>query len=131
MRLESVSKRWQKYVFVKQMFIEITDDSDYNENSLALIGGTDQRCNIKALESVLKKCPNISHVIVKNYGNVESRVLSLIGRHCNHIKSLEFDIREVCDYDYTPFFTEYGHKLTELNVNGSEYSDRIICQTLS
>ena len=91
-RLECVSKQWQRCVFEKQFVLEICkryqrynslkrlftrivcskqsdEESDGEEYSI-------YQLNIKRLQSVLKKCPNIKKIIT--YETLESSVCEVI-----------------------------------------------------
>ena len=65
------------------------------------------------LESLLKKCPNITKVIM----NTGIEYLSVIGQYCPRLKSLTNFNQEVKDL---PFFRMYGHKLEELRYLSSK-----------
>ena len=109
-RLECVSKQWQRYVFRKQSVIEIVDNKTHN--SLNELLDNRKQLNEQHLESVLKKFPNIRKVnfICK----IDSSMLSLIGRYCHRIKSLSYEYSN--EDKSLNFFRTYGHKLEELNL---------------
>ena len=109
-RLECVSKQWQRCVFNKLFVIEIYVDINLRTLRIDL--------NLQNLESLLKKCPNISRVVLMTNVMNKSSVLSLIGRYCHRIKSLDFwpDFAEE-DGDCLSFFRMYGHKLEEFKMD--------------
>ena len=133
-RLECVSKQWQRCVFEKQFVLEICkryqrhnslkrlfrrivyrresdeewDSEEYTSNEL----------DVKRLESVLKKCPNITKVNTREV--LESEVLSLIGRYCPRIKSMKCYSSIDSDDNVLSYFRMYGHKLEELQIIGFE-----------
>ena len=130
-RLECVSKQWRRLVFNKQFVIEILDaeyhekvnklhefwDSKKRYNSsekLYKFGYNGRELNVKAFESVLKKCPNIKKLNVELKGN--NQVLSMIGQYCPNIKSLKYRrIYPSIEEDIVlSFFRINGHKLEEL-----------------
>ena len=116
-RLECVSKQWQRCVFKKQYVIEIRKGFKPTQDSLDKLSRRSiiyLLCNIceirvKTFESVLKKCPNIIKVNIQL--KVNSKVLSLIGQYCHHIRSLK--LSDISFKDVT-FFRDNGHKLEEL-----------------
>ena len=70
--------------------------------------------------------PNINTVRI-GYIDVDNELLSLIGRYCHRIKSLDITILGGEDFD---FFREYGYKLEELYLDGPNctydcYNDQI------
>ena len=119
-RLECVSKQWQRCVFGKQYVIGIIDPESYNSNyferekkNIFLVIDT-KRFNFMALESLLKKCSNIQKVVLGI--DVDSEVLSLIGQYCNYIKSLEYKkiYPSIRGFKTLDFYRMYGYKLEEL-----------------
>ena len=112
-RLECVSKQWRRLVFNKQFAIELNSYKQNAKNVLEQLFRRNDRLYIdmKALESVVKKCPNISSVdIISNFEGQE--VLSLIGRYCPNIKSLTCNgINNISD-----FIRDNGHKLEDINL---------------
>ena len=116
-RLECVSKQWRRLVFNKQFVIELNAEIYYEErrnlkNNLLTYN---RRKLAKRLKLVLMKCRNIESV--KFNIEVESEVLSLIGRYCPNIKSLKYNNRFIgIDEEVLSFFRINGHKLEELNL---------------
>ena len=183
-RLECVSKQWQRCVYQKQYVIEIDFFRSYKrQNSLnGLFRRIDdeRQSDEQRVVSVVKKCPNITKVILRTVSRSEavsiastnlqryhgsqichemykkfqdfnnhvtndlsfleefgennelrylstsnrlvfdSSVLSLIGRYCHRIKSLDIMIGRKEDLD---FFQEFGHNLHEINFNESTHYD--------
>ena len=113
-RLECVSKQWRRLVFNKQFVIELDIGSKEK-----IIGQNELYLNVQLLESLLKKCPNISKFNLSSYIKNTSEVLSLIGQYCPRIKSLTYwsDFGKE-DEKSLPFFRMYGHKLEELLLYG-------------
>ena len=125
-RLECVSKQWQRCVYQRQFVFELEHKSVEKQNSL------NKLCNInnnlshvkhQSLESVLKKCPNKTKV--KLGITVNSSVLSLIGRYCPRIKSLTSQLYS--EDNSLSFFRMYGYKVEELNLY---YDNELIEQYL-
>ena len=125
-RLECVFKQWKRFIYNKQFVLEIHGNNpDISKDSLKGLSGRMKSSNnviisIKVLESVLKKCQNITKFASINsiYSNIhiDSKVLSIIGQYCPHIKSLYLE-----DYNYNDlsFFRDFGHKLEELCIRGT------------
>ena len=114
-RLECVSKQWKRCVFQKQYVIELCElvnERPNTMNSVFRLIDNERPLDFKSLESLLKKCPNI----IKVYLRIKVE-LSLIGQYCRHLKSL--DLRMTGEEDLE-FFRNYGHKLEELVINGSD-----------
>ena len=87
-RLECVSKQWRRLVFNKQFGLCLQSSTMFGPNN-----ALNKYCE---LESVLKKCPNITDVKITII--INSSVLSLIGRFCPHIRSFAY-CPESCESD--------------------------------
>ena len=79
------------------------------------IGTTEAIFKRQELESLLKKCPNVTKVLI-HLRNICNNELLLFGQYSPPIKSLDFDIRGEEDMD---FGRQYGHKLEELEICGT------------
>ena len=89
-RLECVSKQWQRCVFQKQFFIEVIGPkkAQQTRDSLRrLIRRKTNSLNRQALESVFNKCQNITNIHINT--TVDSEVLSWIVQNCHYVKSLK------------------------------------------
>ena len=121
-RLECVSKQWKRCVFQKQFEIFILrkdiDDTKNSLNRLIKVIDNKRQLNQQYLQSVLKKCPNITIVDIRI--EMKSEVFSLFGQYCSNMRSLTFYSNGVQDLD---FFCMYGYKLEELNL--CEYKEEI------
>ena len=73
--------------------------------------------NRRALESVLKKCPNITKFGSYESLRLETEVLSMIGQYCPRLKSLYYPTNHNKDLQ---FFRDYGHKLEELIIENED-----------
>ena len=82
-----ISASYHKYPnsFLRELFAE-----DHGRNPTL---------NRPALESVLKKCPNISEVIICN---ISTPLLTLFGQHCPRMKSLHMRLLEayLCYFEF-------------------------------
>ena len=121
-RLECVSKQWQRCVFNKQFGLDIVKGSKQTMDSLRIYRKVKRRLPIvyiSCLKSILKKCPNIMRVNIEI--EVESEVLSLIGQNCPNIKSLRLSPTNSSAEKSLSFFRMYGHKLEELDIKYGSY----------
>ena len=109
-RLECVSKQWRRYVYIKQFVIGMLRDEKLIK-SFRNIRKRTKAVPREALELLLKKSPNISRVCLAF--KVSNEVLSLIGRYCPRLKSLDYSSDDDKALD---FFRMYGHKLEELSL---------------
>ena len=128
-RLESVSKQWKRLIFNKQFVFEVEEyrnRSIENQNTLnrmtrMKVIGSGWRQEIKysvdrqALESVLKKSPNLTTIILRNCYIKE---LSLFGQYCQHIRRLEF-CNNYSMAEELILAESCGHQLRELVIYGS------------
>ena len=120
-RLECVSKQWKRCVFQRQFIFEIDFYSHESHNTLnkLIVKDENHHLNEEALESVLKKCPNIKKVKL-SYFNVKSKVMLMFGQYCPHIKSLTHNSKS-----NVRFYRKYGHKLEELILLRNRSNDEI------
>ena len=120
-RLECVSKQWKRCVFQKQFIFEIDFYSHESHNTLnkLIVKDKNYHLNEEALESVLKKCPNITKVKL-SYLNVKSEVMLMFGQYSPHIKSLTHNSKNI-----VRFYRKYGHKLEELILLRNRSNDEI------
>ena len=121
-RLECVSKQWRRLIFNKQFVIEIKTKETKN-SMIKLIRGKNKfalTIENQLLESLLKKCPNITKFSVdsdvKLSSEANGHMLSLIGQYCHLIKSLEYYPNyDISNEKELTFFRDNGHKLEELD----------------
>ena len=122
-RLESVSKQWQRCISEKQFELELLLNS---KKIYPSFGDVTKVLRYKyhfsgMFESVAKKFPYITKVSVTDEDN-KSEVLSLIGRYCPNIKSLKYKNVSTRIYEDIEFFRMYGHKLEELHLYGIQWA---------
>ena len=143
-RLECVSKQWRRLMYQKQSVLHLSGDNfinynftgySMNEFLAAVVPDSDDSDDeelpkdweLKSLEKVLKKCPNITSVVIEwTEVPINSEVMSMIGQYCQHLKTLTFKESSIVKpKNLLPFFREYGHKLEEVYVDegfDSEYN---------
>ena len=118
--VERVSKQWQRCVYNKQFSLMIFAIDFYatikrqNLSKLVVYESEVFRVNTKALESVLKKCPNIRRIEIGPTVRITEEVLSLIGVLCPQLMSLKF--KELIEEKHLSFAEKYGHKLQETRI---------------
>ena len=122
LRLECLSKQFRRLVFNKQFSLELfyTDNQSTikSHNLSKLLRRVDKyeyKVKTKALESVLKKCPNIRRIEIGRDVNFNEEGLSMIGELCPRLNSIKF-IRSIIDI-HLSFAKKYGHKLEEIAIN--------------
>ncbi|XP_054155952.1 uncharacterized protein LOC128954401 [Oppia nitens] len=77
LRLESVSKRWQSLIFNGQIHL-VFDGRLFKQKLLS------EKEKLKLFETIVKKCPNITTVIVSDVYLLDG-LLDLINRHCDQL----------------------------------------------
>ena len=126
-RHECVSKQWRRLVYNRQYKICLYT-KPYKKHKLWHLLQIGRQSTEQVLESVLKKCPNITSVDIRSDRLNISFVLSLIGQYCPNIRSLNYteNFNEQ-HMNYLPFFHNNGHKLEELSIYGySIHFDKIL-----
>ena len=118
LRLECVSKQFQRTVFIKQCEItlystlqsnqELTKKSQQNEDNVFKTN------DMKSIESVLKKCPNIQSMflVLKNKRIFES-IFRLITKYCRNLNefNVSFKTRRTKPELNEEFLRLFGQKL--------------------
>jgi hypothetical protein len=104
-RFECVSKQFQRCVFVKQFVIDLNDNKFLlNENQI----------NEKAIEIVLKKCQNITALLLTSSQFFTQNTLKLITKYCLHLKEIIFDINGINEETIRQFGEICGQKLEKI-----------------
>ena len=121
-RLEFVSKQWRRLLFYKQFAIDLLNDFEESKDSLKAKFNDIKPINRKSLESVLKKCPNISRVSLPK--NSRDMCLKLITKYCRRVTQLKL---AVCCNETTliSFATKHGMWLQEFTIRYHLYDQRI------
>ena len=123
LRLECVSKQFQRTAFVKQYSLSLNLDdnirfsSEYNEIEK-------KEKYMKSVESVLKKCPKIrrfdSHILetenlrsfktfkCQTFHEIRKNIIQLLTKYCNHLTEL---IARLYISKDTEFYQKFGSKL--------------------
>ena len=83
---ECLSKQWQRLVFNKQFELDLNNGLEKKNSLNKLQDIHDNDMFREALESVLKKCPNISRVNLQKEKNGEE--LDLITKYCRRVTKL-------------------------------------------
>ena len=118
-RLECVSKQWRRLVFNKQFVIELSVNNSRNSlRKLFRRVENEIQVNEQALESVVKKCPNIRRIDIMP--GIKIKVLSPIAQHFPNLKAMEFFPNSV---DELTFFKQYGPQIEELVIFYDDYDD--------
>ena len=102
LRLECVSKQFQRTVFVKQYSLSLPRESNLKLKSNYL----------KSIETVLKKCPNVQR-IDSYQGSYEIRknIRQMITKYCNHLKEFNGYFIGLNEPEFKEFHKKFGIKL--------------------
>ena len=93
LKLEGVSKQFQRSIFKKQYELNVNNMAfdDHDQSS-----AHDYCFDLKSIESVLKKCPNIRSIILKQNSSNYNEMIQLITKYCNNL--VEIKAKEKLDY---------------------------------
>ena len=111
---ECLSKQWQRLIFNKQFELDLTLKAYRlkSKNSLNKLPNiNDNDMYMEALESVLKKCPNISRVYLPHKRSGEE--LDLINKYCRRVRKL-FVYENCEDEALKSFAARHGQWLEEI-----------------
>ena len=131
LRLECVSKQFQRTVFQKQC--EITLVSSFKlrflNNELVYENTiedkvSDKHC-LKSIESLLKKCPNIQSITLDIEYRFMKSIFLLITKYCDYLQELSFYMDDFREPEINEeFYRKFGSKLNYLGFR--EYRGRKI-----
>ena len=96
LRLECVSKQFQRTVFQKQFSMTLYSSlQSIHENQKQIEDKVFETNYLKFIESVLKKCPNLQtmSLFLKNNKSLKS-ILPLIIRYCDHLNEFNVDLKD-------------------------------------
>ena len=104
LRLECVSKQFQRTVFVKQFSLFLLRDSNSELISNYL----------ESIETVLKKCPNIQRIeSYPGLSEIPKYSLQLITKYCNHLNELNGSLIGVNKPEFKEFYEKFRLKLEQ------------------
>ena len=120
LRLECVSKQFQRTVFVKQFTITLKAYT-YPE-SYAKCKQVFDLNYLKSIESVLKKCSNIRKFDSSIHTNYEMRrnIIQLITKYCNQLNEFNGYLIDSNEEEFKEFHRKFGSKLKRLYFRRSE-----------
>ena len=125
LRFESVSKRFQRFVFNKQNVLVIS--SFDNLSDVLFKHG---QINVSLLETVLKKFRFINAISIKIIYWNESEVLNTITQNCKHLTSIDSDFIYIDFEVLKEFCQKFGQQLRHISSPQYFYSDKEVVKYL-
>jgi len=127
---ECVSKQFQRCVYTKQKILEVIDKKDKNPkntlNKLLLKSqniSNDTRIDLKAFESVLKKCQFLNKIVINHELNEDAdKLLQLIAENCNYLKFIDLDFNDMSEKTLIQFGISCGQKLRSIEFLQRDYN---------
>jgi hypothetical protein len=117
-KFECVSKQWQTLIFNKQFILDINVFINHKKQQFLdklLIPKNDNKFDLKAFESVLKKCKFINNIIIRESIGSEETICQLINKYCLNLKSIALNLDAISDQTLKLFANKFGNKLENLN----------------
>ena len=117
LKLEGVSKQFQRTVLKKhnELTIDMNNRTNIKEEKYLRIGNIfGYICiDLKSLEILLKKCPNITSIeLKKSFGRYDNnQVFRLITKYCNNLCEFDFEGNEINDEYFEEFQRKFGQKI--------------------
>ena len=116
LKLEGVPKQFQRTVFKSQNHLIISSFDkfpDTSDNSFLYIEDkTNRKITLKSLEVLLKKCPNITSIQVKENKNFNyNPVFRLIVKYCDNLREFDFGNNKANIGNITQFLRKFGPKI--------------------
>jgi hypothetical protein len=116
-RFECVSKQWRKLIFNKQYIIKIYRYPIQKKNIFKALWNERHEFNVKAFESVLKKCKFVNDINFWNNDNNDITyeiILKLIIKYCYYLKSITLCFGLINDKLIEKFGLKFGQKLSHI-----------------
>jgi hypothetical protein len=85
------------------------------------------KLDLNAIKSILNKCEFIYKVKANNYTMNRKEILLKIANNCKHLKSIEYDFREVKEKVLLEFGLKCGQKLREISFKSYKYENDVNC----
>ena len=113
LRLECVSKQFQRTVFVKQYSMSLYLDD--NIKNVFMFNRIKEKIinDMKSMETVLKKCPNIQRIdaIYETDYKILKNILQMITKYCNHLNEFNGTLIKSKGKEFKAFHKKFGSKL--------------------
>ena len=117
-RLECVSKQFQRTVFRKQFTITLYVYSSFELNKEKCEEIEDnETVDLKSIESLLKKCSNIQrmNLFVEN-NNIFESIVPLITKYCDHLNEFNVSLDDRSEPELNEeFYRKFGSKLNYIS----------------
>ena len=121
LKLEGVSKQFQRTIFQKHYELTIETDNHIPkrkvEKKFKYLYIEDIFIDLKSLEVLLKKCPNITSINLKKV-NLDFRkecdyneVFRLITKYCDNLRQIKFGNQKISDENIEEFQRKFGPKI--------------------
>ena len=118
LRYESVSKRFQRFVFNKQKVLKITcyEDSVHNLNEDILVD------DYNSLKTLLKKFQFIDTLEIDFF---LGKVLDTITESCNRLKAIKIDVHNIDLEALKNFCRKFGQQLRQISFSGNRINEQV------
>ena len=117
LKLECVSKQFQRTIFVKVNEIELCGDLYWHKSNQTII---------KLMETLIKKCENINRIEMYNgqgYTKLEyNKTIELIIENCNYLTLIGIDFKLISNTILKKFLQKYGSKVMIQNYDVNKIS---------
>ena len=112
LRYESVSKRFQRFVFNKQNALRLSSSEDFFNNFMT----KNNKINVFNLERLLKKFQFINAIEIDSICLNKTQVVKSITQNCNHLISVGFSLYDVQLNTLKKFFQKFGQQLKHISL---------------
>ncbi|CAG2111985.1 unnamed protein product [Medioppia subpectinata] len=124
LRLESVSKQFQRTIYTKQYILFLGPNNNYEDVSKSTEQSIrNNEClaftSQEALESVLKKCRNISeiYIIDESYNPLQNDgLISAVFNHCHNLDAIKCSFDGLTDKKIAQFLHRFGEEIRKLGL---------------
>ena len=134
LRYESVSKRFQRFVFNKQKVLAFSWSEDTIDNICVeyLKISETWEINVSKLERLLKKFRFITKIVFEEIYVNESEVLHTIIQNCNHLTFIDIDLFGISFKTLKEFCQKFGQHLRHISfISDYKRADEISVKKLT
>ena len=110
-RFECVSKQWRRLIFNRQHLIDIRFVYNY----------FDRKINVEVLKLALKKCRNVTSLVIDLYLSNVEEVFDMIVKSCDKLTSIQTDFERIPEKTVEEFCDKFGPKLTKIIFKRTNY----------
>ena len=122
LRYESVSKRFQRFVFNKQKIFKVIWRED-SVNNLKELFNDYYKIDVSILTVLLKKMQFIDTLEIDSFSG---QILETITKYCNHLTTFQIDVKNLGSEALKKFCRKFGQQLRHISFNNYDVEEQVL-----